>query len=346
MPPDLPAGLWPLVQRATAEADWPPASPGAADAFLAQATRQGLLPLLFEAEAALPPAVAEALIRHRAWRIVHGQRMARLRQTISRLGAALGEEPFVLLKGADYMRRLYSHPDLRPMEDVDILVPRGRIDAVGARLRDAGLTQGFPAGAVSRVASYHERVFDWDGVIVEVHHSFIQRPRHRIDYDGVWTRRVPVEGDGGQTAARLADADAVAYHALALSIDAFAVPLIRYVDLWLMLRRAPDVLPAAAARAREWQAVHAFYGAFGQAFRFFPELRTPERAALVEGLLRPPARAFVDRWVLPRPREHGREKAVGRALGLWRKFWLMDNLRRRAGFALHHVYAMAAGRWS
>jgi len=24
----------------------------------------------------------------------------------------------------------------------------------------------------------------------------------------------------------------------------------------------------------------------------------------------------------------------------------MDNLRRRAGFALHHVYAMAAGRWA
>jgi len=344
MPPDLPAALWPLVYRAAAEAGWPPDSPAAADAFLAQATRHGLLPLLFEAEATLPPLVAEALARHRAWLRVHAQRMARLRETIPRLGAALGDEPFALLKGADYMHRLYPRPDLRPMEDVDILVPRGRIDAVCARLRAAGLRQGFPAGAVSKVASYHERVFDWDGVIVEVHHSFIQRARHRIDYDGIWSRRLPAEGGAG--AARLADADALAYHALALSIDAFAVPLIRYVDLWLMLRWAPDALPAAAERAREWQSVHAFYGAFRQAFRFFPDLRTAERAAVVEGLLRPPARAFVDRWVLPRPREHGREKAVGRGLRLWRKFWLMDNLRRRAGFALHHVYAMAAGRWS
>jgi len=37
---------------------------------------------------------------------------------------------------------------------------------------------------------------------------------------------------------------------------------------------------------------------------------------------------------------------VGRGLRLWRKFWLMDNLRRRAGFALQHVYAVTAGRWS
>jgi len=346
MPPDLPAGLWPLVHRAAAETDWPPASPAAADAFLGQATRHGLLPLLFEAEGTLPPAVTEALARHRAWLRVHAQRMARLRETIPRLGAALGAEAFVLLKGADYMNRLYPRPDLRPMEDVDILVPRSRIDAVCARLQAAGLRQGFPAGAVSKVASYHERVFDWDGTIVEVHHSFIQRPRHRIDYDAVWSRRVPVESGAGAGVARLGDADALAYHALALGIDAFAVPLIRYVDLWLMLRRAPDVLPAAAERARQWQSVHAFYGAFRQAFRFFPELAMPDRASVVEGLLRRPARIFVDRWVLPRPREHGREKAPGRGLRLWRKFWLMDNLRRRAGFALHHVYAMAAGRWS
>jgi hypothetical protein len=345
MQPDLPASLWPLVHRAAAGGSWPPASDAEAGAFLAQATRHGLLPLLFAAEDEMPPAVAAALARHRAWLRVHSQRMARLRETIPRLCAALPGEPFVLLKGADYMHRLYPRADLRPMEDVDVLVPKGRIDDVCARLAAAGLRPGFPAGAVARVASYHERVFDWDGVIVEVHHSFIQRPRHRVDYEAVWRRRIPVDGAGWR-AARLADPDGVAYHALSLSVDAFAVPLVRYVDLWLMLLRAPEVLAPAAERAREWQAVHAFYGAFRQAFRFFPELATADRVAVVDGLLPAPARAFVDRFVLPRPREHGREKAVGRGLRLWRKFWLMDNLLRRAGFALQHVYAMAAGRWS
>jgi len=342
MKPDLPASLWPLVHRAAGGEGWPPSSEAAADLLVAQATRQGLLPLLFEAHEEMPPPVQGALARHRGWQRVHSRRMALLREAIPRLCAVLPGEPIVLLKGADYMHRLYPRPDLRPMDDIDVLVPRPRIDAVCGLLEAAGLRPRHPAGRVATLPSYHERVFDWDGVIVEVHHSFIQRPRHRIDYEAVWGRRVPLQADGWR-AARLADDDALAYHALASSVDAFAVPLVRYVDLWLMLGRAPQALEPAAARAREWQAVHAFYGAFRQAFRFFPEMRTPERAALIEGLLPGPARSFVDRFVLPRPREHGRER-VGRGLRLWRKFWLMDNLRRRAGLALYHVYALAAGR--
>jgi len=342
MKPDLPASLWPLVHRAAAGEGWPPSSAATADRLVAQAMRQGLLPLLFEVEEDAPPLVRAALLRQRGWLRVHGLRMARLREAVPRLCGILRGEPLVLLKGADYMHRLYPRPDLRPMDDIDVLVPRDRMDAVCARLEAAGLAPRFPAGPVATVSSYHERVFEWDGVVVEAHHSFIQRPRHRIDYDGVWRRCVPVEADGA-SAARLSDADALAYHALALSVDAFAVPLVRYVDLWLMLGRAPEALEPAAARAREWQSVHAFYGAFRQAFRFFPELRTAERAAVVEGLLAAPARSFVDRFVLPRAGEHGSER-VGRGLRLWRKFWLMDNLRRRAGLALYHVYARAAGR--
>lgn len=342
MKPELPASLWPLVHRAAAGEGWPPSSGAAADLLVAQAARQGLLPLLFEAQGGMPAVVQNALERHRGFKRVHSARTARLQDAISRLCGVLADEPLVLLKGADYMRRLYPRPDLRPMDDVDVLVPRARIDEVCRRLQAAGLRPEFPAGPLSRLPSYHERVFDWDGVVVEVHHSFIQRPRHRVDYDAVWERCVPLDVPGGR-AARLSDADGLAYHALALGIDAFAVPLVRYVDLWLMLAAAPEALGPAAQRAREWQAVHAFYGAFRQAFRFFPELRTAERAAVIDGLLRGPSRAFVDRFVLPRPREHGREK-VGRGLRLWRKFWLMDNLRRRAGLALYHVYAMAAGR--
>jgi hypothetical protein len=342
MKPDLPASVWPLVHRAAAGEPWPPSSPAAADLLVAQASRQGLLPLLFEAHDEMPGLVQDALARHGAWRRLHLRRMARLGEAIPRLCAILPGEPLVLLKGADYIHRIYPRPDLRPMDDIDVLVPRERIDAVCARLEAAGLRKRFPAGPVARVPAYHERVFEWDGVILEVHHSFIQRPRHRVDYDAVWRRRLPVAGEGW-SAFRLSDPDALAYHALALSVDAFAVPLVRYVDLWLMLGLAPGAFAPAAARAREWQAVHAFYGAFRQAFGFFPEMRTAELAAAVDGLLSAPARAFVDRFVLPRPREHGRER-VGRGLRLWRKFWLMDNLRRRAGLALHHVYALAAGR--
>ena len=46
----------------------------------------------------------------------------------------------VVLKGADYMFRLYPRPELRPMRDLDILIPRRRCEALCARLRAAGLT--------------------------------------------------------------------------------------------------------------------------------------------------------------------------------------------------------------
>ena len=45
----LPPSLWPTLHRLSAAEGWPPSSPDTADRFLAQASRQGLLPLLLEA---------------------------------------------------------------------------------------------------------------------------------------------------------------------------------------------------------------------------------------------------------------------------------------------------------
>jgi hypothetical protein len=335
----LPDSLWPLLFRLATGRSWPPAEPAPAEALVDAATQEDLLPLLFEVPD-LPAPVRASLDRRRLWAHVFERRAASLRESVGEIERLLGE-PFVLLKGFDYACRLYPRPALRPMQDIDILVPRERFADVCSRLRAAGRPQLFPGSPTHRVAWFSEAIFDLGEVTLEVHDSFLPRARHTIDYEALWSRRVPLEGTGRE---RLSDVDAVVYHALSLSKDEFFARLIRYVDLWRMLKAAPGVLPEAAGRAREWQTVNAFYGALQQLQLFFPETRE-EVAPVAEGLLPPAARQRLDRWVLPgleersvlRPRHRGRQ--------IWRKLWLMDNVSRRTQFGITYGYAIACGLW-
>lgn len=337
---DLPPSLWPRVHAAAAGEGWPPPDDAAAERFLAQASREGLLPLLFESPD-LPPAVQQALARQQAQRRLGVRRAEILQQALDRLGARLAGEAYLLIKGADYRQRLYPRPELRPMQDLDVLVRPERHAAVCARLAEAGLSPRLPRAAAARVSSHYERAFTLDGAIVEVHRSFLQPSRARVDYEGIWQRRVPCAPAG---AARLEDADALAAHALSLAKDEFSAALVRYVDLWLMLRQRPELSARAAARAREWGTVRAFYGALHQAMRLFPELRGGELEALADALLSAPVRAFLGRFVLPPLAEQGRERVVTRGRQLWRKLWLIDGVRLRAGFGLEHALATLRGR--
>jgi hypothetical protein len=339
---ELPPAVWQAVHSAAAPGrPWPPADDAAADLFLAQAAREGLGPLLFAAPD-LPPALAAARARQAATRHLFAARAGILLRALGELGRVMEGEPFVVLKGADYMWRLYPRPDLRPMQDLDVLVPHGRVDAVCARLRAGGLQPRAPRGPAQAAPSYYERAFLLGDVIVEVHHSFLQRSRLRVDYEAVWERRRPCPA-AGASAFRLDDADAVAYHALALAKDEFSAVLVRYVDWWLLLRGRPDLLAAAAGRAREWRARRAFFGALRQSAAFFPELATPEVQDVGRTLLGPLARAWLAGWVLPPLGEQGRAGAVSRGRQLWRKFWLMDGLRHRLAFAAQHARAVARG---
>lgn len=342
---DVPAPVWHAVHAAVLAGPWPPADAPSADVFVEQAGREGLLPLLFETPG-LPDALRGALARHEARRALAVARAQILGRALRTLAEAMGDEPFVVLKGADYAFRLYPRPDLRPMQDLDVLVPAARMDAVCDRLRSAGLRPRPPRAGAREAPSYYERTFLLGDAIVEVHQAFVQRTRARVDYGGLWQRRVPWP-DLGPAAARLDDADGLAYHALALAKDEFTVPLVRYVDLWLMIRARPELTQAAAARATEWRTGRAFFGALRQAARFIPDLAAPAVQDTARALVGPIARAFLSRFVLPPAEEQGRERVVTRRRQLWRKFWLMDDSWRRLSFAAEHVAAAAramAGR--
>ena len=338
----LPESLLLAVHVASSDRPWPPAGDVEADRFLAQAGREGLLPLLFAA-AGLPASVARALDRARAHERLAEARAEILTRALHEVEGLMDGEPFVAIKGADYMWRLYARPALRPMQDIDILVPSARIDAVCERLEHGGLRRRPPVRPARAAPSYYERAFLLGDVVVEVHQSFLQRSRHTIDYDAVWARRRPLPSLG-PSAARLDDADAVAYHALAMAKDEFTVPLIRFLDLKLMLDAAPDLLPPALARAQEWTAQRAMFGALHLARRLFPGWGGDELGAAEHALLGPLRRRFLARFVLPTDAERGRAGVVTRGRQLWRKFWLMDGPSRRVAFAGEHAAALVLGR--
>jgi len=337
------AGLPPSLLQALAagaRTPWPPTSDSEADLVLAQAGPEGLLPLMFETP--LPPLLQEARERQRAHRRLAARRAEILLQGLHAAARALGDEPFVVWKGADYAQRLYARPELRPMQDLDLLVPRSRLEEACARLERAGARRRPVRSASARAASYYERAYELGDVIVELHHAFVQRARHRVDYGVLWARRVALPALGA-SAFRLDDVDALLAHALSLAKDEFTVPLVRYLDLRLLLARA-DVTEAAR-RAREWRMVRALWGALHQGRLLMPDLGTEELARVSDGLLAPRARAFLVRRVMPPLAEQGRAGVVTRARQVWRKVWLMDNAWRRLAFAGTHAMAVASGRW-
>lgn len=339
-PLSLPPSLWPLVHRAAGGEAWPPRTEKEADAFLEAAGREGLLGLAFEVDD-LPEAVRAARERQRAWPLLMARRSGILQGALAELRRILEDEPVVLLKGADYAWRLYPRPELRPMQDVDFLVPEARLEAVTGRLRRGGAVPRPARSPAARLASYYERGFFLGEVQVEPHVRFLPRARERVDYAAVWARKAPTSVPA---TFRLDDVDALAYQALSLAKDELSAPLIRWIDLWLLLARAPETLPAAAERAREWGTRRALYGALRRAAQLFPELESRELAAVRDGLLPGRVRRFLDRFVLPPVSEQGRVRAVTRRRQLWRKLWLLDDARLRLGFGLSHGYASLRGR--
>jgi hypothetical protein len=336
----LPPELWPAVQRLAGGSTWPPQDGPEGDRFVERCAGEGLLPLLFE-ETSLPDAVRSSLTSHRALQRSFAARAEIWSRAFDRFRVAMGDEPYVVLKGADYATRLYPDPTLRPMNDVDVFVPTARLPEVFHRLTRGGLNPTFPAGPASRVPQHHEFVFASGSIAVEVHHRFLPPMRCAVSYDRLWSARIPTGSHANEY--RLADGHAFLYHALSMAIKEFAFPWIRYVDMWLMLKGSELDLPQIAVVAREWRCETALYAALLQFTRILPSATTPAVRDVMASLLRPRRRAFLFRWVLPDPLATSGQGGK-RRVHLWRKLWLIDRMRHRAGYPLYLLYAHAYGR--
>ena len=182
------------------------------------AVSHGLAPLLVAAvtdstpAVLLPDSVRNELKAHYYRTAAHN---ALLFQHASNILVRLerAQAPAVVLKGVALAAGLYADPGLRPMGDIDLLVPRERLPAAMAALRAAEYepeTLGISDELTDMVA--YEVNFDQDSgtctpVRVELHWNLIggraSRYRPRIEWFWEQTRTLPANILGDQVAARV-----------------------------------------------------------------------------------------------------------------------------------------------
>jgi hypothetical protein len=342
MSSSLPPELWlRFLRLALGDAVHAPLGAAAIQRLLTSASEEGLAPLLF-AETALPGNVRDALSRSMAIRALYLRRM-QLQQAAARtLADVVGSESFLFLKGFDYRYRLYDHPELRPSADIDVYVPPPLVKTVVTRLTKAGCPQVISGHGTVWAPRYFEIAFDLGEVRVEVHRSFSHRIRTTVDYNAIWSDREPFDA-GGFPAFRLSPLHALAYHALNLAKDELAAPLVRFVDLYRMLHRWPELVPNLVPIAREWQLERAVYASLRMVTTLFPSVHTADLDATIDLLLSPRSRRFLDTRVIPDRSTLGAGHVDGRTMQLWRKYWLTDRLWRRFAFALEYLWLLTAG---
>jgi len=206
----------------------------------------------------------------------------------------------VLLKGAALGVLVYPEPWLRPMSDVDLLLPR---DALGRALEALG-DAGFRLPPAEHREFWEESWYDLpveapDGTAgaVELHWSIAQEGRHFPDVAGILARAREL-GYGPVTALAPAPVDLHLHQALHLGYHYFQPKGIWIVDLAL-LHLAGEASPAELLqRARAWGMRAILLLAALHVERCFPgvvpgELLVPARRSLRLALVRrlfPPRR--------------------------------------------------------
>jgi hypothetical protein len=137
--------------------------------------------------------------------------LARAEQAIDTLVAA-GIVP-VALKGLDVLHRFHRSFDERTLDDVDLLVPRDRLEDAFAALERAGWTMPDEPERTHWMRSSFEMPLTAAGpvpVALEIHWSLGQEKRYRVDAGGLLARAKPLDACG-RSILRLDENDAVAH---------------------------------------------------------------------------------------------------------------------------------------
>jgi hypothetical protein len=275
------------------------------------ARRHRLSPLLSTVvNAGVDPSLAETLRRDR---LITTGRNLMLEQVAEQCTLAMTADaiPLVLLKGLSYNATIYSAAGVRPMSDVDILVPADRRRQAFAVLDRLGFEPRAAAPGFDD-ADYHEVAWTRGGVEVDLHLALAPLARCHVDYGDLWARVQEVK-IGRTTARTLHRRHAAVFHALHMAIDHFDVPAMYLVDLRRLLPTAEDVA-AAGDVARAWGVWRPFATATALTTEFLPTWTTAEPIA--------PAR-FAARVVSA----YGEPERVPRREQLLRKFMHFDRHR-------------------
>lgn len=225
-----------LAALMTGPLDWP--------AFIAQADRHGVAPMLYGhlrglPSGLVPPPVLEALAQLAraalAWNL-------RLRHELHRLLGLFEEAgiPVVPLKGPLLGDLFYEEPMLRPTADLDLLVRPEHRTAAGELLQRAGL---FRYPDHEQGAEYHVSygTTAGEGVVVELHSGLAEDHVAGLDLDAIWASALWTDWEGRRVRT-MAPPHLLVYLCLHAVKDGLA-SLRPLLDITLLLERVGGRLP-------------------------------------------------------------------------------------------------------
>ncbi len=283
---DPAAGLTPPLRQSV---DWA--------YFLELGCHHGLLPLAYDRlrrqDTVVPPGVL-AHLRH----VYHAnlRRNIRLEATLAEAVTALqgaGIEPIVL-KGGALAGTLYPHPGLRPMVDLDLLIPGEAMDRAGSALAAAGysLSGALPAAMVpfqQRFGGGLEwlREGHFGAARIDLQHDLVGvdfcRHAFAVDPNELRARARPLIL-GRRQALQLSAEDTLIHLCLHPAVQhGYASPLIGYVDIDRLVARegADSFWQRLVVRAGQFRTRTAVYNGLRCAQDL---LGTPVPAGILAGL--------------------------------------------------------------
>jgi hypothetical protein len=147
--------------------------------FLDAAEQHGLEPLVFahitRAGLTIP---SDSHDRLRARQVQHAHAAAVRASMFTSVACAMAQArvPFLVLKGAALAHLVYDAPRLRPMRDVDLLIPK----ADGGRAQDVLKRCGFTPSGIAVPSRHHHsmgmaRTLEGATVTIELHHELMVR---------------------------------------------------------------------------------------------------------------------------------------------------------------------------
>jgi len=242
----------------------PGVSPALWEAAARCAARHGVAPLVYRNLSELgPPAdVPEPVLRRlREAYLWSAKRNVRLLHELGAVLSVLQQMgiPVIALKGAHLAEAIYGDMALRPMNDLDLLVPKDRLAQVegallelgyGPRQRPSVEIQVENRSGLQALAKQHVATIDVHWTIVKPGGPLA------IELDGLWQRARPAT-IAGVPACVLADEDLLLHLAIHAGYQhAFGAGLRPLCDIGHLLARRGEELdwPSLAARARQWRA--------------------------------------------------------------------------------------------
>ena len=293
--PELRRRACPEFHRRADIALTPPLGPDDWRLLAATARREGVAPLLYRAlneNEWLADALPDVQADLRQTYYATTARNLLLYRELSRILTALSPVPVVVLKGAALAATLYPSIGLRPMGDVDLLVPRGRLDQAVAAVRALGYARKVPERrpGLARLVTYEVNLDGGEHIHlhVELHWSLIggEESRYRPRIDWFWEQVETADLPGVQ-ALVLRPIAHLLYSAahLALFHGEAHSPLRWFYDIHLLVTQEGHRIDwnELILRAQEFRWAPALRAALaGTAARF----ATPLPAGLLESLIK------------------------------------------------------------